>query len=292
MILKIIGLIFILTILFSFFIFYLNTHPPRCQYTANPSQYRLRFENIEFKSTDGKQLKGWFLHAEGPPPSSTIIIAHGLGASKSDFVDLGAHLIRDGFNVLLFDFRAHGESQGSACSLGLNEQDDLRAAVEYVKARPDTSSQNIGVYGFSLGASICILAAANDQRIGAVVADSPFSGLREMAAHVLRRSYALPSFPFIHILNCYYRVCFSKWMEHVTPLNKISGISPRPVLLITGDQDSMIPPDHTKNLYQAARTPKELWVIKGASHGSTMAVAQDRYYQKVSLFFKEALQNN
>ena len=80
-------------------------------------------------------------------------------------------------------------------------------------------------------------------------------------------------------------------MEHVTPLNTISGIAPRPLLLITGDQDSMIPPDHTKKLFQAALSPKELWVIKGASHGSTMAIAQDKYYQKVSLFFKEAFKN-
>jgi dipeptidyl aminopeptidase/acylaminoacyl peptidase len=289
MILKIILLLFILITFFTFFLFYLNTHPPRYPYTRKPSEFNVSFEDVKFKNRDNINLKGWFLPAGGSVPAPTIIIAHGLGASKSDFVDLGACFVKEGFNVLLFDFRAHGESGGSGCSLGLKEQDDITAAIDYVMTRPDVDHQKIGLYGFSLGGAVAILAAAKDTRIKAVVADSPFASLKEMSANVLRNSYLLPYFPFVHLVNLFYRILFNGWMEEVEPVKEVKNISPRPVLLITSDLDEMIPSAHAKQLYSAALDPKELWVVKGASHGGTMAVAKGGYYNKTVDFFRKAL---
>ena len=73
----------------------------------------------------------------------TIIIAHGLGASKSDYVNLSGFLSSNGFNVLLFDFRAHGESEGKSCSLGLKEQLDITAAIDYIISREDLKNKSI-----------------------------------------------------------------------------------------------------------------------------------------------------
>lgn len=292
MILKIILLIFVLITFFTFLLLYLNTHPPRYPYTANPSEYSVAFEDVSFISRDGIHFKGWFLPADGSVPAPTIIIAHGLGASKSDFVDLGVYLVKEGFNTLLFDFRAHGESGGSSCSLGLKEQDDITAAIDYVMTRPDVEHQKIGLYGFSLGGAVVILAAAKDARIKAVVADSSFASLKEMSANVLHNFYFLPSFPFIPLANLFYRMLFNGWMEEVEPVKEIKNISPRPILLIASDTDETIPSAHAKQLYSAALEPKELWVVEGARHGGTMAVAEGDYYKKAVDFFRKALLND
>ena len=291
MILKIVLLLFILITFFTFSLFYLNTHPPRYPYTTNPSEFSIPFEDVTFKNRGNIHLKGWFLPAGGSVPAPTIIIAHGLGASKSDFVDLGACFVKEGFNVLLFDFCAHGESDGSGCSFGLKEQDDITAALDYVMTRPDVKHQKVGLYGFSLGGAVAILAAAKDTRIKAVIADSPFASLKEMSANVLKNSYFLPSFPFLHLANLFYRILFNGWMEEVEPVKEIKNLSPRPVLLITSDLDEMIPSSHARQLYSAALDPKELWVVKGAPHGGTMAAAEGGYNKKTVDFFKKALFN-
>jgi len=147
----------------------------------------------------------------------TIIIAHGLGASKSDFVNLSGFLSSNGFNVLLFDFRAHGESEGKSCSLGLKEQLAITAAVDYIISRADLKNKSIGLYGFSLGGAAGILSASNDQRIKAIVADTPFSSLKRISSDVIKRTYHLPSFLFIQLANIYYRLSFNGWIGQVSP---------------------------------------------------------------------------
>ena len=289
MIIKIAVLIIILILFFSFTLLYVNTHQPRYWRTTSPGDHDIAFEQVSFITSDEIELRGWFLRPGGDTPLPVIIIAHGLGASKSDFVGLGAYLLERRFNVLLFDFRAHGDSGGRACSLGLKEQDDIIAAIDYAVSRADVDAQRIGLYGFSLGGSVGILAAAADARIKALVADSPFSSLEKMSAGVLKTSYFLPPFPFLDLAGLFYRVLFGGWMDDVAPIKAIQGISPRPVLLIASDTDEMIPATHSRALFSAAGNPKEMWVIEGAAHGATMAVAQDSYYKKVWAFFKKSL---
>jgi pimeloyl-ACP methyl ester carboxylesterase len=289
MIIKILILITVFTLIFSYAVLYLNTHQPRYHLTTTPAEIGIDFENISFITTDSIKLRGWFIGSQNSLTAPTIIIAHGLGASKSDFINLSGFLSSNGFNVLLFDFRAHGESGGKSCSLGLKEQMDITAALDYIISRKNLKNKNIGLYGFSLGGSAGILTASKDLRIKAIVADTPFSRLYTISADVFKRTYHLPSFPFMQLANVFYRLSFGGWIGQVAPADVIHLISPRPILLITSDIDQMTPIYHARELIRKAGEPKELWVIEGATHGGTISMDAERYNQKLFNFFSKAL---
>jgi len=289
MIIKILILITVFTLIFSYAVLYLNTHQPRYHLTTTPAEIGIDFENISFITTDSIKLRGWFIGSQNSLTAPTIIIAHGLGASKSDFINLSGFLSSNGFNVLLFDFRAHGESGGKSCSLGLKEQMDITAALDYIISRKNLKNKNIGLYGFSLGGSAGILTASKDLRIKAIVADTPFSRLYTISADVIKRTYHLPSFPFMQLANVFYRLSFGGWIGQVAPADVIHLISPRPILLITSDIDQMTPVYHARELIRKAGEPKELWVIEGATHGGTISMDAERYNQKLFNFFRKAL---
>jgi dipeptidyl aminopeptidase/acylaminoacyl peptidase len=284
-----IGVI-LLVIALSFILVYANTHPPRYPLHILPSYYGVPYEDVSLLTEDGIRLSGWLVKpGRRAARSPAIIICHGLGANKSDFTELAAYLSQRGFFVLLFDFRAHGESGGSRTSLGHNEQKDVAAARAFLLTRPGIDYDRIGIYGFSLGGSTAILAAARQGGFKAVVADSAFTSLRDQAREAITGFYHLPSFPFLPLTILGYDLYFQTSAKNVSPVDEIGTLSPVPVLIIAGEGDTLIPAGNGKRLYAAAREPKELWLIPGADHGGTLAAAGSAYEKRVETFFSSHL---
>lgn len=286
-ILTVLVIALILVLVFSFYLLYMNTHPPRCTLNLSNQAYRSDYLDIWFANDQGLKLKGWLV--KGNPaidkPLPTIIFCHGLGSNKSDFMDLARHLVDHGYNAFLFDLRAHGESEGNSCSLGLHEQNDLKAALDCLVKRDGIDSERIGVFGFSLGGAIALMAAANDKRIAAVLSDSSFDNLAEQTEYTLSTFYHLPSSVFMPLASLIYRIYFKGSMDLVSPINSVSKISPRALLLICGEKDTQIPPDCNKKLFAMAKKPKELWSIPEANHGETIRIDHERYRERVLKFF-------
>jgi uncharacterized protein len=285
-----IGII-ILIIALSFVLVYVNTHPPRYSLNIPPSIYKADYESVSFLSADGILLKGWLVKpAHAALPSSAIIICHGVGANRSDFTELAASFSQRGHFVLLFDFRAHGESGGRRTSLGYHEQKDIEAAIAFLKTRRDTIDPGrIGIYGFSMGGSAAILAVAKTGAFAVVVADSAFTSLRDQARDAITGFYHLPSFPFLHLTVLGYELYFQTRVDAISPISVIAAIAPRPVLIIAGEGDKLISADNGRKLFAAAGEPKELWIIPGADHGGTLAAAGSEYEKRVGEFFDRNL---
>ncbi len=280
----------LLIVILPFILVYANTHPPRYPLNIPPSTYHADYESVSFMTEDGISLKGWLVKPARPRPHApAIIICHGVGANKSDFTELAASLCRRGYYVLLFDFRAHGESGGSRSSLGYYEQKDVLAALALLKARPDTDAKRIGIYGFSMGGATAILAAAKSKAFSAVVADSAFTSLRDEARTAVTGFYHLPSFPFLHLAILGYELYFQTSIKNIAPVAEVDTLSPAPLLIIAGEGDTLIPSDNGRKLYAAAKEPKELWIIPGADHGATLAAAGSEYEKRVGEFFDKYL---
>ncbi len=284
-----IGFLLLILVL-PFVLVYVNTHPPRYPLDIPPSRFKAEYETVVFRSGDGIELKGWLVKPRrARRQSPAIIICHGLGANKSDFTELAVALSARGYSVLLFDFRAHGDSGGSSSSLGLYEQEDILAALGFLRLRSDIDRDRIAIYGFSMGGSAAILAAARSHAFYAVVADSPFASLRDQSRTAITRFYHLPSFPFFPLAMFGYAVFFQASADSVSPVNVVSEIAPAPFLVIAADGDEMIPVENGRRLFAAAREPKELWIIPGAEHGATLASAGGMYEKRVGHFFDNAL---
>jgi len=280
----------LLTFALPFILVYANTHPARYTLHIVPSEYQADYETVSFVSADGVPLKGWLVK---PPhsrvKSPAIIVCHGVGANKSDFTELAASLAKRGYFVLLFDFRAHGESGGSRTSLGYHEQKDVLAALSILKSREEIDLQRIGIYGFSMGGSTAILTAAQSGAFSAIVADSAFTSLKDQARTAVTSFYHLPSFPFLHLAVIGYELYFWTRVENIAPVNVIAKISPIPILIIAGEGDKLIPAENGQQLFAAAGEPKELWIIPVSDHGGTFAAAGSVYGKKVGEFFDKHL---
>ena len=262
-----------------------SMRPKRRSFTQTPAQYAFAYTDITFLSRDRTRLSGWYIPAAHRCPRGVIVLCHGIDGSRQSTLRHAPFLHAAGFAMVLFDFRARGQSGGRICTLGLREPEDLLAAVRWVEERPELKGLPIGVLGASLGASTAIMAAAREARILAVVAEAPFSQL-DRAVDCNFQEICGGAAPFFALPTMWVgQAVLRKWGRDISPLREIAAISPRPVLIIEDAGDTLFPQRETRALYAAARSPKELWTVPDAGHCAASYVAPDEYHRRVTQFF-------
>ncbi|NIO70004.1 MAG: alpha/beta fold hydrolase, partial [Anaerolineae bacterium] len=178
-------------------------HTRRAPITSTPVERGLSFEPVSFTSTDGLRLVGWYIPSRN---GAAIILCHGLRCNRVDMLPQAVLLAEHGYGSFLFDFRAHGESEGEMLTYGYGETEDVLAAVDYLLSRPDIDPQRIGILGGSLGAATALRAAARSAHLKAVVAESAFTSLEDEVACSFKAFSGLPAFPFAPLT-----VAFAQW---------------------------------------------------------------------------------
>ncbi|MFH1784080.1 MAG: alpha/beta fold hydrolase [bacterium] len=260
--------------------------PPRDMNQVPPSRLGLSYHTIIFKSTDGLLLEGWFIGAESA--KGTVILCHGYGTNKSDLLGFLPFLHDGGYNIFMFDFRAHGESPGS-CSLGYYEANDIIGAVEYLKTRNDVDADKIGVIGVSMGGAAAFTAAARTPLIKAVISDSSFISFERTVTRFAKLFYRLPKFPLVHMSIKAVELRLGFKAEDADPLRYVSKIAPRAVFIIHGREDNRILPENAQLLFNAAKDPKELWIVPQADHLESRGLNPVEYEKRVIGFLDKYL---
>lgn len=271
-----------------------------------PAELGLTYETVEFAATDGVLIRGWFLPgASGEDAganadsrsatagSRTIIFSHGFRGNRLEpgvpALELARSLVNDGFNVLMFDFRNHGQSDGDVTTLGYHEVKDIFGAVEWLRRERAAQAEQIGIIGFSMGAVTAIMAASHEPGIGAVVADSPFSDLRSYLQVNMPVWTGLPNVPFTWTIMAILPPLIDLQVDEVSPVGVMSDM-PQPVLLIHTDGDSAIPVGESQRLAAAGRPGRtELWIVRGHRHVGARSVDPAVYDARVIGFFRDAL---
>lgn len=250
----------------------------------SPWEVQVEHEPVSFQTEGGITIRGWWF---ARPESRRVIVGlTGHRGVKQDLLGIGSGLWRAGYNVLLFDYRGCGESDPGPQSLAHNELRDARAAVRYAQQRVPGGS--LGVIGYSMGAAVAILLAAAEPAIAAVVADSPFATMRDVVAHAYQRR-RLPTRPILDLTDAVTRWRYGYRFQAVRPIDVVGQIAPRPLLLIHGTADLIIPVAHSQRLYEAAGEPKQLWLFPDAPHCAGYFVDRPAYVARVAQFFTEAL---
>jgi dipeptidyl aminopeptidase/acylaminoacyl peptidase len=213
------------------------THPKREAINATPANEGLTYNDIRFKSReDNLTLSGWLLRSQ--ENEKTVILAHGYRKNRLQndvpALAIAKDLVSEGCNVIMFDFRNSGISDGNLTSVGQYEVQDLLGAVDYVKSQPELN-QKIILMGFSMGASTAILAGAREPAVSAVIADSPFADLNTYLNENLSIWTELPSFPFNKAFFIVVPKLTGLRVDMVSPISEISNLSGRKLLLIHGE---------------------------------------------------------
>lgn len=231
-------------------------YPDRVQYLRGRELGTLADE-VWLRTVDGERLHALFLHANGAP-RATVLFLHGNAENLSSHIHAVTWLPAVGFNVLALDYRGYGQSGGHASVDGVH--DDAALALGWLIDHGADRTGPLIVYGQSLGGAVAIELAARSEhppRLAAVVADSAFSSYRGIAREKLAELWL--TWPLQLPLS---------WLidDRHAPLRSVAQISPVPLLLIHGDRDMVVPPEHARRLYAAAKAPKDLWLIEGAAH--------------------------
>lgn len=256
---------------------------------SDPAQYGLTYEEVTFPSRDGLTLRGWFISA--PQAGGTVVFCHGHAGSMDPDVKYVPAFHERGYNVLMFDFRGHGRSEGQHVSMGYYERQDLLGAVDYLQSR---GIDRVGVLGFSMGGAVAMATAPHSEAIRAVVSDGGFARLSNaVAAGVRERGLPdllapLVTHPIIWLMGLGLYCSPSE----ADPIRWVDKIAPRALLIIHGALDPFVTVEQARELYAAAGEPKEIWIVPEAGHRQVDRRHPEEYRHRVLAFFDQWLMEN
>ena len=227
-----------------------------------PGDFGLAADEVWMTAEDGSRVHGWFLPC--PDSRRTILFAHGNAGNISHRLDrvrlLQSRLRTD---VLLFDYRGYGRSEGSPDEEGTYR--DTRAAHDYLTKTRGIAAEKIVLFGESLGCAV-VLDLALTRCCAALVLEAPFTSVADMARAVL------PFLPIAPLLHTRY--------DNLAKVGRLRA----PLLILHGERDSVVPLAQGRRLFAAAPEPKRFSAIPGADHNDTYVTGGEAYWQALVAF--------
>jgi dipeptidyl aminopeptidase/acylaminoacyl peptidase len=278
-ILRIVLIISAFLILASIGLFYISIRPPKIVSSITPRELNMPHEQVSFATADGLTLRGWFIPS-AKKAAKTVILLHGYPADKGNILPALAFLHTD-FNLLLFDFRYLGESDGHYSSAGAKEVEDLLAAIRFLKHR---GIKEVGVWGFSMGGAVGLMAIDKAPEIKAVVSDSSFASLADMALQLFR--VPLLNYPMAYLIGFWANLFLGIDLKDVSPAENIRNTT-LPILITHSSTDAVVPFSQAKTLQQAlvSNSRAEFWFNEEFAHGQ---MGPD-YQSRIRNFFQKNL---
>lgn len=271
--LRVLGLVLALWIGASWTAERQTFHPRRWNDGPVPSAFGWAYRDVSFRDSAGLVLRGWWIPGVR---DQTVVMVHGWTSSRREPMGRAAYLHAAGYNLLVFDLRGHGSSDGGYTTLGWAEPDDVRAAVRFARTQ---SPGPIALIGYSMGAAAVVEAAAV-AGVQAVVEDSGFATALDVVRWTFTRISGLPANPFADPLLALSAADLGIDLARIRPIDAAARLTV-PLLAIVGTADTLVPPSQGYALYHAALGPKELFVVPGAGHVAGYSADPQRYGQVV-----------
>ena len=242
-----------------------------------------RMEEVEILSFDGLQLHGRWLPAEGES-RGRILLFHGYRSGVLE--DLAGALPFYhglGYDLMIPDQRAHGDSEGKFIGFGVLERRDCLSWLRYLENRFGTAPTFLG--GVSMGATTVLMAAGGSlpEDVKGVVADCGFTSPWEIVAHEGKRLLHLPPWPLVPLTSLLSRLLAGYGFRDYSTLDAMKTLQV-PVLFIHGGVDNFVPTEMSRRNYEACRSEKELLIVPEADHGASFLVDGERYRETVAGF--------
>jgi dipeptidyl aminopeptidase/acylaminoacyl peptidase len=241
---------------------------------------------VSLITSDKVNLSAWWLRP-ARRNGNCVLVLHGIGDSRVGSIGYAPMFLSEGYSVLLPDSRAHGASEGRFVTYGLLEKYDVLAWAEWMQR---AGCGKLYALGESLGASILIQAAAMRPSFAAIVAESPYADLREIAEYRVRQMSRLPRFVAVPTAKMVVRsaVFYARWMddlrlEQVSPV-RVIGRASTPILLVHGLKDFRTPASNSERLAKA--NPRDsLWLVRNARHTGAAAAEPEEFHRRVLAWF-------
>lgn len=243
-------------------------------------------EDVWIRSYDGLKLHGTYFPGDG---SNKIIIGfHGYTSKgMSDYIGLSNYYLPRGYQMLLVDERAHGESEGTYIGFGCPDRKDAMKWIRFVEERNGKDCE-IWLHGTSMGGATVLMASglALPASVKGIISDCAFTDAWEVFAHVLKSQYHLPAFPILDIAD---QMAVSRAGYSLCECNSAVEVKKAkvPILMIHGDVDTFVPCRMCKEIYDACASDKEMVIVKGAGHCESFYKNQKLYEDSLTAFLEK-----
>jgi len=278
-------------LLLSFWGFWQATHPPKITSSLTPNDLGWQFEAVTLETSDELELAVWFIPSyakasEGKPTNKksdkAIVILHGYPADKGDLLNW-ASFLKNKYNLLFLDFRYFGKSEGSFTSFGYHERKDVLAAIKFLKEK---GINEIGLMGFSFGASVALLTLPETNDVSAVVADTPFANLDLMGKTYYGNLPFLQK-PLMALSKFWGRVIYGIDANEIASEKAVKKVQ-TPIFIIHSRQDETTLVENAQRLEKALKDNKKatVWIYERGRHGQ---IGGENYQEKILDFFEKNL---
>ncbi len=259
-------------------------------------------ESVRFPTENGLSLNGCYFRASAPR-RGVILFGLEFGSNCWSAWQYCEHLVSAGFDVFAFECRNQGESD---CEPGYeplqwvtnHEVTDARAALLYLRGRPDADPRGVGLFGISKGAGACLIAASQDPYVVCAVTDGMFATSTTLIPYMRQWVKIYNArFPTVLLPDWYYH--FVAWITlrkverqrrcRFPSLERVLARFRKPLLMIHGGQDSYIRPEMARALFERAAEPREFWLVEKAKHNQALHLEGEKYRERVLRFFEQHL---
>jgi dipeptidyl aminopeptidase/acylaminoacyl peptidase len=250
-----------------------------------PWEFQVNYEEVDLVTADGVSFGAWFFRQSGSP--QVVVISPGHKGRRESLLGIAVALWRKGFNVLTYSYRGMPGSDRTIVTMGVREVQELESAIAFSRRR--VRGARIGLLGYSMGAVVSLLGAAGDPSVEALVLDSPYSDLRKVIKENIRRYTLLPGAPFVAVVGLWLRIRHGVRISESSPISVLSGLESRPVFFIHGGADAITSVHHSRQLHDAYKGPREIWVVQGSPHTGAYFADRQLYLERVAGFFARNL---
>lgn len=280
------GLSLVLILGFSFYAGLKITQRREPDLATTPLEHGMDFEVVNFASSDGIPLVGWWIPAK-VSNQPIIVMCHGQNGSMDGDVHQAKMLHEANFNVLMFDMRGHGQSGGKYVTMGIREVLDLRAVLNFVHQNYQT--QPIGVLGLSMGALVAIRGASEaSSYIKCLVLDGTTGDIHVTMTRWLTEKH-IPKFvvkPFMWLALRLAAIYSDTPIHHVDPARWIGQVRDCPMFFIHSEHDEFVDLSVIQNLQSLTEEPTDLWIVSDCKHREAYAKHPVDYQERVVGWFR------
>lgn len=266
------------------------THPDVAPLSSNPLLAKnLAYEDVTFPSSDhSSMVDGWWIPAGSS--NRSIVLSHGYGANREEYwvpmYDLADLLHHQGYNVLMFDYGFASGRHGLPATGGYLESRQLLGAIEYARRR---GTDELIVWGFSMGAGTALQAALQEAPVDAMILDSTFLPSEDTISYTLVNSgLQLPTYPTIPLVKWFFPLMSGTNLKDLPVTRALTTPYDFPIFLIHGTADRKAPAYLAENVAAAQTHPSSrLWIVEGAIHEMIYRTHTDEYVARITEFLGE-----
>lgn len=238
-----------------------------------PEMFGDAYEEVTFTTADGIKLHAWYIFGKQRPAQGSVLFFHGNAHNISHYYLIAKGFVEAGYNLLIFDYRGYGLSEGEPSPEGLLA--DADAAWAYLLKRPETQPGQIVVFAQSLGGSVALdwVGRRHPEELAGVVSESAFSSYTKIVEEKLDP---------IGVVRIFRKPLAQVFFDDThAAVRQVERIAPIPLLLVHGTEDPIVPYANVERLFDAAQDPKLLWTIEGGGHIQMLSRYGETYWPRL-----------